>query len=701
MSALAFANPALLPLLALAAGPVVLHMVMRRRPRLFDFPTLRFLRRASTETRRARRPRDIVVLVLRTLFILALAAAFTRPQAFVSPELLRSAGGARDAVLVVDRSLSMGFNERGLSRFAAASARAREVLDSLPAGSRADVVWLDAGCEPVFGAVSENLPALRAELAGAEPGFSAAAPAAALARAAAILERSAAAGASGGSGLPRPREIYVISDFQASNWDGVDQREAAGGARVFDVLIGEDPRPANVDVARLAASPERPVAGERCTVTAEVANRSAAAVERSVVLEIGESRQERRLTLPAGSRATAEFEIVPRESGRLELSAVIGEDALPADNRRFLVLQVSAAVSVGLVAASGAAPVGGRDGGAPDGERFLRAALEAPPTFVSVHSLPAADWAGRSAEPAESIFLCGWPGADAAGFAGAASLLAAGKTLVWVLPEQGEARLAPDALPGFRAEIGPVVTGGEGAPGRLRPAATDDPLLAIFRGGDAGDLSSVAFRRHRRLSVEGGRTVLAYDDGSAALVRAEHPKGGTLFIWNLPLSAAGGDLAGSNFLLPLVREIVRQNRGAAAPLSVLAGTPASIAVPLSADPAGLRIEAPGGAAAPFRIVPGAASARLEVDRVERPGICRVRDGAREIAALAVNVPESESDLRQLSGEALEKAGALAVGAEESVRGLREGTPLWPALLALALLALAAENLVLGLWKTEN
>ena len=70
-----FQYPALLGLLALAALPLLVHLLSRARPPVYRFSNTEFLRRVLRTTARFRRPRDRVLLALRTLALAAFAAA--------------------------------------------------------------------------------------------------------------------------------------------------------------------------------------------------------------------------------------------------------------------------------------------------------------------------------------------------------------------------------------------------------------------------------------------------------------------------------------------------------------------------------------------------------------------------------------------------------------------------------------------------
>ena len=87
---LSFLTPMLLAGTALVAVPVVLHLVMRRKPVKHDFPALRFLRERAVANRRRLRLSHLLLLLLRMASNAQLALALARPT-------LRGAGWLADA----------------------------------------------------------------------------------------------------------------------------------------------------------------------------------------------------------------------------------------------------------------------------------------------------------------------------------------------------------------------------------------------------------------------------------------------------------------------------------------------------------------------------------------------------------------------------------------------------------------------------
>ena len=85
---------------AVAAAIVALHFIVTRQPRAAILPTARFVpdTRATTVAR-ARRPSDLLLMLLRVLLVLAAGAGLARP-------VLTPSRGAEARVVLVDVSRS-------------------------------------------------------------------------------------------------------------------------------------------------------------------------------------------------------------------------------------------------------------------------------------------------------------------------------------------------------------------------------------------------------------------------------------------------------------------------------------------------------------------------------------------------------------------------------------------------------------------
>ena len=103
---IAWLNPGALPLIALAALPVVIHLLWRRRARVVAFPTVRFIVPSDRSALRLRRPSDALLLAIRVAIVSCAALAVARP--LLLSDGRRAAWAARTIrAIVVDTSASV------------------------------------------------------------------------------------------------------------------------------------------------------------------------------------------------------------------------------------------------------------------------------------------------------------------------------------------------------------------------------------------------------------------------------------------------------------------------------------------------------------------------------------------------------------------------------------------------------------------
>src|SRR6188474_1431096 len=98
----------------LAAGlavalPIIIHLLFRQKTRTLPIGSVRFLHQVVREHRRRRRLRQWLLLALRMLAVLLLAALFARPY---WDESYRR-GLETEVVLLLDRSASMSTQDSG------------------------------------------------------------------------------------------------------------------------------------------------------------------------------------------------------------------------------------------------------------------------------------------------------------------------------------------------------------------------------------------------------------------------------------------------------------------------------------------------------------------------------------------------------------------------------------------------------------
>src|SRR5262245_25540733 len=159
---MSLAFPILLGGLLVAGVPVLLHLIMRQKPKHLRFPAFRFLAQRHRTNQRKLRLRHLLLLALRVLLISLTCLALAKPK-ILSERLHLSADHAAAVVLVFDTSCSMEYSVGGHSRLEEAKRRALELLDELPDGSRVAVLdTAEAGGEwlPALSAAKDRVNGL-------------------------------------------------------------------------------------------------------------------------------------------------------------------------------------------------------------------------------------------------------------------------------------------------------------------------------------------------------------------------------------------------------------------------------------------------------------------------------------------------------------------------------------------------------------
>jgi hypothetical protein len=126
--------------MVLVGIPVLIHLIMRQKPKILPFPAFRFLVQRSKKNLRKLRLRHLLLLMLRMLLLAAICLALARPKLFQSG-LSLSADRPVAAILLFDTSLSMGYKSGdGVTRLEEAKNKGLELLNELPEGSRVAIL---------------------------------------------------------------------------------------------------------------------------------------------------------------------------------------------------------------------------------------------------------------------------------------------------------------------------------------------------------------------------------------------------------------------------------------------------------------------------------------------------------------------------------------------------------------------------------
>ena len=134
---MSFLSPLFFAALGAIAIPILVHLIQRERNRVVHFPSLMFLQRIPYQSVRRRRIRHWLLLALRVTAIALLVLAFARPFFPQGALSAAAAGGAREVVILLDQSASMGYGDHWQRARDAAHARRRRTRRRRPGVARA------------------------------------------------------------------------------------------------------------------------------------------------------------------------------------------------------------------------------------------------------------------------------------------------------------------------------------------------------------------------------------------------------------------------------------------------------------------------------------------------------------------------------------------------------------------------------------
>jgi hypothetical protein len=547
---MSFLTPLYLAALAAVSLPILLHLIRRAPRRRVEFSSLMFLAPSPPRLARRQRPEDWLLLLLRSLAIVALVLAFARPLWRQTDEA--ADGGAGRAIgVLVDTSASMRRDDLWQ--------QAVQKLDELAAAcgpyDRLAVWTFDRRVRPVvsFAEWSATSRAARQELLrrrmeGIGPTWQPAELGQALVLAAEQLQAEVLL--ESGSAAHR-RQVVVVSDL-------------ARGSRLTTLESFDWPEGVQVDLCRVG-TPRTTNAGLKLwldrdatfgtqgneKLAVRVVNSADAAKDRFTLhwadaLGAATAEGTAAIQVPPGHSRVAR--VAPPPADMLAPQLVLTGDDHDFDNTLYLARPPRRHTNVVFL---------GRDA-ADDPQGLLYYLLRAfPPTAwrqVNVQpqapDAPAEDW--RAARP-RLVVVSGELPADQ--LAALRDYLQAGGRGLWVVASAADAAGGLSELLGTpRLEAAPSA----GDYALLRDFAREHAVFAPFAEPRFGDFTPVRFWTHWRLGIDESpqtRIVARFDDDAPALV--ERICGaGRLFVLTSSWRPADSQLARSSKFVPLLEGLL-------------------------------------------------------------------------------------------------------------------------------------------------
>ncbi|RPI61403.1 MAG: VWA domain-containing protein [Planctomycetaceae bacterium] len=326
MFGLTFLFPAILVAAGAAAAPVIIHLVMRTKPRRIVFPALRFVKKTHNASVSKLRLKHIILLAMRMLAIILIAAFIARWQiaAWTSAPTQTQPVAA---VIIIDNSGSMAYRHNGQTLLTRAKQMAGHVIEILPSGSRIAIVESGDPMGPA-GFVGDRKLAAK-QIADIPADLGHASLAQAITRGVSLLDKS---------DLP-VKEVYIATDMTAPAWrDAVDVKAVKSQFVILDCGTGQD---TNMSLGEVKLSDSAvPVGASVQLDTSLFGGHVGGDINVQAELD-GQPVFQQAVHLTAGQWSPLEFSVQPRREGVLAGRVFIPDtDPLDMDDVRYFSLQV-------------------------------------------------------------------------------------------------------------------------------------------------------------------------------------------------------------------------------------------------------------------------------------------------------------------------------------------------------------------------
>ncbi len=345
-----FLNPAILWALAAVSIPIIIHIFNLKKTKKIEFSTLMFLKEIQQSKYKKIKLKQLLILLCRIAFVILLVLMFARP--FSKGFLGTSGEKARSSVLIIlDDSFSMQSRETSGNSFENAKAKISETLNIL-----------DPNDEVFFTTVSQinrldknilykNVNSLRDTLIALKTSDVSKSMNEVLFFAKEILK----------SASHSYKEVYIFTDGQKSFIENAnvinDGLKPDEQTKLNLVLIGSR-TPNNLSVDTINTVTKIFEKNKPVKIKASLNNHNNFNVlNKSVVINFGNYKDEKAIDIPANSVVDVEFIISPGVTGYAGgfidlLQNEISDDEISSDNKQFFSFFIPQTIKLLLVSNS-------------------------------------------------------------------------------------------------------------------------------------------------------------------------------------------------------------------------------------------------------------------------------------------------------------------------------------------------------------
>lgn len=673
---LSFLNSIVLPALLAVGIPLIIHFFNRRKAHKIKYSSIRFLKYLENQRIRQVRLYQILLIIIRMLFILFLILAFARPT--LKSSLLESSAAARcTAVIIPDNSYSMKAYVNSNTFFDMASEQLKQVMLAFNAN---DLVFILQPTETGTNHRPVDLTqSPRLKISNDSPGFDGV-----FRSAHDIFSR-----------YPNPnRELFVISDFRISHkavHDSISSFFKDMPVRIYLLAPSTALDFNNVSIDTVIIKNQLFEVNRPVQIKIRLQNHNLnEAAETTVNLYNADVRVAMELAvIEAGSGEEIEMTFVPKASGLQLLQVEIADDDLLLDNYYYLNFPIKDKIEVLLVDDIPALP--------------LKSALEviSTNTALNIQTTDFSRWQGLNFNDYDLLILSNPHSLGAETHNRLSSYLSAGKNII--------------VAPGAQTDIKEINAFGQAFCGQplfleFKSVTAEQSYFSLESITDINALFNPSAALQQPVSENAkiykyfrtnpaAQHLLRLKNNDAFLTRfSTKEKNSHLFIFCTMFDFEWTDLPAKTYFIPFLYQMLHytSSRQQGVNITVVNRDIPVVLSNLSLD-ANYEITRKG--ADPYPTIPEQTpqGLRFSFANLEQPGNYLLTSGPDVLYAFSVNLSSRELqrpyvDFSELSGEVIRINPSDKIAVQ--ISGARRGQELWIFFLALALTMIALEMVII-------
>ncbi len=685
-----FLNTTILLLTTLAIIPILIHLFNRQRVKRIKFSSIRYLQSLQKTRMRRLKIKQLILLLLRTLIILALVLAFARPATEGSYSSVLGSAAQASVVMLVDNSLSMSTETKEGSLFEQAKDDALKTMDNFESKDEVAVVSFNDEPRSETNGFTTNHAFARKALNSIPPTRIGTDPSKALDNALELLSKS----------NNYVKEIYIFSDLAGPGWENLSMNDLTHdkNLKIYVNKLGKDDyenlKVTNVGFGNSLIYPGRPV-----NISAEVVNESPRRVDNLLIsLYVDQKRiSQTDVSVSSKSSEKVSFSYIFENPGEHEGFVEITDDDLLEDNRDYFSINIPDQIKVLILYEN------------EGDDYFLKMGLKPlpeSPSQVVTSSEPISRLASLDLDNYDCVILSSSTFLSQANISKLTSYIKGGGSVMAFVADDNNKAALNDKL--FQPAFGCSIQGqlevkqGEGF-FQLSSLDFSHPIFSRFGEIEKSYLPDIDFFKIMKVgSPTKGKTLASFSTGSPAIIEAPWGNGKVLAVFS-SIKADESDLVSHPFFVTFLNRAVEYMAYDLNRLTerYVTGLPISKTL-LNINPQkSVEIVTPSGEKISPAYNFSGTELNLTIPPIQTNGISEIVVDGNNTEKFAVNFPADESDGRFLDVKNLKEAmpGTIIIDMHSGsdpgkiIKESRLGKELTKIFIIIALILLAIEMLL--------